>query len=45
MEANSGTAQVTITDAMISLTGENSIIGRTMVIHAGQVADGHVLVQ
>jgi Cu-Zn family superoxide dismutase len=29
-----GVAKVDITDSMISLTGENSILGRTMVIHA-----------
>jgi Cu-Zn family superoxide dismutase len=31
-----GVAKVDITDSMISLVGENSIIGRTMVIHADQ---------
>eukprot|EP00092_Neocalanus_flemingeri_P038534 GFUD01041954.1.p1 GENE.GFUD01041954.1~~GFUD01041954.1.p1 ORF type:complete len:154 (-),score=37.17 GFUD01041954.1:251-712(-) len=36
VEASGGTANVTISDAMISLTGDNSIIGRTMVIHADQ---------
>lgn len=30
----SGIAKVQITDAMISLVGENSIIGRTLVVHA-----------
>eukprot|EP00090_Calanus_glacialis_P013888 TRINITY_DN2251_c0_g1_i1.p1 TRINITY_DN2251_c0_g1~~TRINITY_DN2251_c0_g1_i1.p1 ORF type:complete len:154 (+),score=46.28 TRINITY_DN2251_c0_g1_i1:42-503(+) len=36
VQAAGGTAKVSITDEMISLTGENSIIGRTMVIHADQ---------
>ena len=40
VEAAGGTAKVAITDAMITLSGENSIIGRTMVIHAGQVQLG-----
>ena len=40
VEAAGGTAKVTITDAMITLSGENSLIGRTMVIHAGQVQMG-----
>jgi len=30
-----GVAKIDITDSMISLTGERSILGRTMVIHAG----------
>ena len=38
VQAAGGTAKVSITDEMISLTGENSIIGRTMVIHADQVS-------
>ncbi|XP_033740917.1 superoxide dismutase [Cu-Zn]-like [Pecten maximus] len=29
-----GVAQVNITDSLVSLTGEESVIGRTMVIHA-----------
>lgn len=32
--ASGGVAKVEIKDSMISLTGEHSIIGRTMVIHA-----------
>uniref|UniRef100_A0A2U9Q5I1 Superoxide dismutase [Cu-Zn] n=1 Tax=Eurytemora pacifica TaxID=207948 RepID=A0A2U9Q5I1_9MAXI len=34
--ADGGVAKVAISDAMISLSGENSVIGRTMVIHADQ---------
>ncbi|XP_023335406.1 superoxide dismutase [Cu-Zn] [Eurytemora carolleeae] len=34
--AEGGVAKVEISDAMISLSGENSIIGRTMVIHADE---------
>lgn len=34
--AEGGVAKVDIKDAMITLTGEHSIIGRTMVIHADQ---------
>ena len=36
MTAEGGTAKVSITDQMISLTGENSVIGRTVVVHADQ---------
>ena len=36
MTAEGGSAKVDITDAMISLAGENSIIGRTVVVHADQ---------
>ena len=34
VEAAGGSAKVNITDSMISLAGENSIIGRTVVVHA-----------
>jgi len=34
VEAAGGTAKISISDSMISLTGEKSIIGRTMVVHA-----------
>merc|ERR1719309_1088923 len=34
VEAAGGVAKVNISDSMISLLGENSILGRTMVIHA-----------
>jgi len=34
VEAAGGAAKVDITDSFLSLSGENSIVGRTMVIHA-----------
>ena len=34
--AEGGAAKIDITDQMISLTGENSVIGRTVVVHADQ---------
>lgn len=34
VEASGGTAKVDITDSFLTLSGENSIVGRTMVIHA-----------
>ena len=34
VEASGGIAKISISDSMISLSGERSIIGRTMVIHA-----------
>ena len=30
-----GKANINISDSFISLTGENSILGRTVVVHAG----------
>jgi len=36
VSAEGGVAKIDITDSFISLTGENSILGRTMVIHADQ---------
>merc|ERR1719484_423337 len=36
VQAAGGVAKVDITDSFIGLTGENSILGRTMVIHADQ---------
>jgi len=36
VEAKGGVAKVDITDSFISLIGEDSILGRTMVIHADQ---------
>jgi len=34
VEASGGSAKVDITDSFLTLSGENSIVGRTMVIHA-----------
>jgi len=34
VEAVGGVVKVAITDEMISLTGENSVLGRTVVVHA-----------
>ena len=34
MEAHGGTAKVDIEDKMISLVGKDSIIGRSMMVHA-----------
>jgi len=31
-----GTAEVKITDAQVSLTGVNSVVGRAIVVHAGE---------
>ena len=34
VDAAGGSAKVNITDSIISLAGENSIIGRSVVVHA-----------
>ena len=36
MTAEGGSAKLNILDSMISLSWENSIIGRTVVVHADQ---------